>query len=482
MKSIKKKLFLGITFIISIFIFGILTFSFLFKPYFINTKTSEIDNVMSSIDTFLSLNTLDSNIEHISNLCDKYNLQIQVIDNQKEKVLYGSHGNSKNFPFANPNRFELIKTLGVNDTISKFIILDKSTGVEFLSAEKSEVSLGCSINIKTPISAIDDSLHKAVILLSIILIPITILSLIVTSIFAKNFANPIILITDKASKIENLDFQNPIDIGSKDEIGTLANTINNLSSKIEKTLNELTYKNTKLEEYIEKEKKNEILRKEFVGSVSHELKTPITVISGYIQGLGSGIITNPEDKSYYFSVIEDEIERMNVIVNDILDLYKLESNTFKINLQVVHIDILLNKILSKLNFKFKDFQINLKTNIEGTKVIGDSVRLEQAITNYINNALFHVDSHKEIEIKAINLNNKVVISVFNSGENISSEDLDKIWMGFVRLDKVRNYKEKRVGLGLSIVNEIIKLHNGEKGVINTPKGVEFWLSLNSYSE
>lgn len=254
------------------------------------------------------------------------------------------------------------------------------------------------------------------------------------------------------------------------------------NDKIEKTLNELTYKNTKLEEYIEKEKKNEILRKEFVGSVSHELKTPITVISGYIQGLGSGIITTPEDKAYYFSVIEDEIERMNVIVNDILDLYKLEPNTFKINLQVVHIDILLNKILSKLNFKFKDFEINLKTNIEETKVIGDSVRLEQAITNYINNALFHVDSHKKIEIKAINLNNKVVISVFNSGENISSEDLDKIWMGFVRLDKVRNYKEKRVGLGLSIVNEIVKLHNGEKGVINTPKGVEFLLSLNNYSE
>lgn len=482
MKSIKKKLFLGIIFIISIFIFGILSFSFLFKPYFLNSKISELYDVISSIDTFLSSNALDDNIQHINDLCDKYNLQIQIIDKKKEKSIYGSHGGSKNSQSMNSNRFQFIKTLSINDNVIQSIILDKSTGVEFLSAEKVENSLGYTINIKTPISAIDDSLHKAVILLSVILIPITILSLIATSIFAKKFTNPIILITDKASKIENLDFGSSINIDSKDEIGVLANTINNLSKKIEKTLNELTYKNTKLEEYIEKEKKNEVLRKEFVGSVSHELKTPITVISGYVQALDSGILKTPEDRSYYLSVIQDEIERMNIIVSDVLDLYKLESNTFKIDLKVVDIDILLNKILSKLNFKFKDFNINLKTNIEKAKVLGDSVRLEQAITNYINNALCHVDDNKEIVIKAINHENKVIVSVFNSGEKISPKDIDKIWIGFVRLDKVRNYKEKRVGLGLAIVKEIIKLHNGEKGIINTSKGVEFWLSLNSYSD
>lgn len=482
MKSIKRKLFLAIILILSIFVLGVLFYSLLFRPYYINIKLSEMNNVISSIESFLPSNNLNNNLNYISEVSDKYNLQIQIVDNNKDTSIYGMHGMGRNGLQGNPNRFSTVKELGEKEDIVRSVIYDKSTNLEFLNATKINNAIGYTINIKTPISAINDSLHKSLELLSMILIPLSLFILFIVSYFARSFTKPIIAITDKAYKIENLDFTHPLNINSKDEIGILANTINNLSNRIETTLKELTDKNLKLEEFIAKEKKNEALRKEFVSSVSHELKTPITVISGYTQALQSGVIENDDDKNYYLNVINDETERMQVIVNDLLDLYKLESNTFKIQLSAIDLDILVNKILNKLSFKFEDLNIKLTTEIEKCTVLGDSVRLEQAIVNYINNAICHVDDKKEIEIRVIVKGIKVLITVFNTGEPIKKEDLSKIWSGFVRLDKVRNYKEKRVGLGLAIVEQIVRLHNGEKGVTNRENGVEFWISLDIYNK
>lgn len=475
MKSIKRKLFLAILLIFSLFLIGIISYALTFKSYFINEKVDEMITVAKTIDSYFSSNNLATNTQYISDVSDKYNFKIQIIG--KDGLIYGNHG----MGMGNPYRFDVIETIdsGSSTDIAKTIILDHSTGVKFLNVTLYNSRL--PISIKTPISAIEDSLNKSIKLLATILTPIIVLIFIATFYFSKSFTKPIIEITNKASKIERLDFSDSIKINSKDELSHLASTINNLSSTIEITLNELKTKNIKLQEHIEKEEKNEVLRKEFVSSVSHELKTPITVISGYSQALDSGVLTNDEDKAYYLNVIQNEAQRMEVIVNDLLDLYKLESNTFKLKVEIIQLDELLTNIINKLSFKFADFEVNLTTNIEKCQVTGDAIRLEQAIVNYINNALYHLDENKLIDINLININGTIKLSVFNSGENIPYESLDKIWKGFFRIDKVRNFKENRVGLGLAIVGEIVKLHGGEKGVINKPNGVEFWLSFPSHS-
>lgn len=474
MKSIKRKLFLAILLIFSLFLIGIISYSLTFKSYFINEKVDEMTTVAKTINGYFNSNNLTTNTQYISDVSDKYNLQIQIIG--KDGVIYGNHG----MGMGNPNRFEVVETIDSDITtdIDKTIILDRSTGVKFLNVALHNSKL--SISIKTPISAIEDSLNKSIKLLATILTPISLLIFMATFYFSESFTKPIIEITNKASKIERLDFSDSVKVNSKDELSHLASTINNLSSTIETTLNELKSKNIKLQEHIEIEEKNEVLRKEFVSSVSHELKTPITVISGYCQGLDSGMVTNDEDKAYYLSVIQNEAQRMEVIVNDLLDLYKLESNTFKLKVETIQLDELLTNIINKLSFKFADFEVNLTTNIEKSQVTGDAIRLEQAIVNYINNALYHLDENKLIDINLISINSNVKLSIFNSGENIPDESLDKIWKGFFRVDKVRNFKENRVGLGLAIVSEIVKLHGGEKGVTNKPNGVEFWLSLPTY--
>lgn len=472
MKSIKVKLFLGITFILSIFIVGILIYGVTFKNFFINSKLNEMSNAIEEIELGFASN--ENSIEQlIGNISDKYNLQIEITDSDSGTLLYGStmHGNG----MMGRNRFFIEEFLGAKDGIERVIVQDRSTSVKFITATK-ETSDYYFV-IKTPISAIEDSVDKSMKLIFIIICPITILILLITLHYAKVFTKPIIEITKKTSKIESLDFTKNLVITSNDEIGDLAKSVNSLSHKIEKSLTELRDKNEKLQKLIDNEKQNDILNKEFVSSVSHELKSPIAVISGYIQGLKSGIVKSEEDKVYYLEVIEEEAERMQIIVNDLLDLYKLESTTFKINEKTVNLDKLVSRILDKLEFRFNEQNIQLTSKIDKCTVIGDEVRLEQAIVNYINNALSHVDNRNEIKINVMNSGGKITLSVFNSGKNIEPENLEKIWRGFVRVDKVRNYREKRVGLGLAIVDQIVRLHCGERGIINRQDGVEFWIKL-----
>lgn len=482
MKSIKNKLFLGIVFILSIFMIGIMIYGFSFKEYFKNQKLKEMEDIVWKVEEYFKSNSFVEIQNLIENLADRYNVQIDIQDGKSRKSVCATHSTGKNSisnGMGGQNKFIVIEDLGTKNSITNQIIHDNSTGANFLTSIGKLYNNEYRVLIRTPINIMDDAVIKSINLLIIIFIPITIIILVLTSLFSKKFTNPIIEITEKTSKIEKLDFNEDLNIEGDNEISILAKSVNNLSNSIRDTLEELRCKNESLQKYIEKEKENEITRREFVSSVSHELKSPITVILGYAQALESGIISNKEDKKYYIEVINEEAERMQVIVNDLLDLYKLESNSFKLELKEFPVDLLIKKILKKNYLKIQENNIKVSTQIEAINIIGDEIRIEQAIQNYINNALSHIDDNKILRINLISKNNKVIISVYNSGKNIEEKDIDRIWQRFTRVDKIRNYKENRIGLGLAIVKEIIRLHNGSYGVINKNGGVEFYIELNN---
>lgn len=481
MKSIKNKLFMGILFILSIFMIGIIIYGFSFKEYFQKEKLKDMKEIILEVEENFDENSIEFMEKFISNLSDKYNVQIDIQNRNNGKVVCATHSSGKNTMNGGggQHRFEVTENLGIKDDIIKEIIHDNSTGTNFLTSIKYIYNEKYQILIRTPINIMEDAVIKSITLLMIIFIPITIIILVLTGLFSKKFTNPIIKITEKTSKIEKLDFSDDLNIKGSDEITILAKSVNNLSSTIESTLEELNDKNLSLKKFIEKEKENEVLRREFVSSVSHELKSPIAVISGYAQALEAGIISNDEDKSYYIGVINEEAERMQIIVNDLLDLYKLESNAFKLDVKEFSLDILMKRIVKKNDLRFAENNIKLITNIESVSIIGDEIRIEQAIQNYINNAISHVDDKKVLKVKLVNKDNTAIISVYNSGKNIEGENINIIWQGFVRIDKVRNYKEKRVGLGLAIVKQIVRLHNGTYGIINKENGVEFYIKLSN---
>lgn len=486
MKSIRKKLITGILLIVAVFLGGILIYSLTFKSYFRNQRLVEMKYAAKETEDVIINDTSEDYAGLINSISDKYNAEIAVEDLNLQKTIFATYKGGKNNRNSNiinnMNRFEVLETKEAKDNFTEKIINDKSIGVKFLTVFYNTEKADYQVVVQVSINAIDESVKKSVNLLLIIFMPITILLIGITIVFAAKFTKPIIEITKKTEKISRMDFSDPISVKSGDELENLADSVNKLSLKIKLSLDELNKKNSSLLKYIDNEKKNDELKREFVSSVSHELKSPIAVISGYAQMLKQHIIKDENEVDYYINIIEEESERMQIIVSDLLDLYKLQSRTFKLNLKKVSVDNLIDRMVQKNSLIFNKAEAEVSVDIQKAYVLCDEVRIEQAVQNYINNALSHVDKYKKIVIKVKNIKEYVTISVFNSGQNIEDKDIDKIWLGFVRSDTVRNYKEKRVGLGLAIVSQIVKLHNGECGVSNVSGGVEFFIKLKTIDD
>ena len=185
-----------------------------------------------------------------------------------------------------------------------------------------------------------------------------ILIAILSLIYSKMISKPLISLNSTASKISELDFSAKCQVNSNDEIGSLGKTLNFLSEKLGITLNELKTANENLKGDIEKEKQLEKMRKEFIASVSHELKTPISVIEGYAEGLKDGI-PKGDDIAYYLDVIIDESKNMNSLVCDMLDLSQLESGNFKLNMLKFNIFEFINSIYKKYLNSINDKHLKL---------------------------------------------------------------------------------------------------------------------------
>lgn len=296
--------------------------------------------------------------------------------------------------------------------------------------------------------------------------------------FSRKFTQPILNINETAKKIANLQFEEKCEIKSNDEIGELGKSINAMSEKLSEKINKLKEINNKLEEEIEYERSMEKLRKEFVSSVSHELRTPVALIRGYAEGLKCNVMEDEGDKEFYCDVIIDEAGKMTKLISDLLDLAQIESGTYKIEKKDINLSEITDMLLSKYNLILKEKNIKLELDIEDEMWInGDRVRIEQVITNFINNGINHIDVNKNLKVTLKTKDEKVKLSVFNSGKNIPQEEEDRIWESFYKLDKARSREYGGVGLGLSIVSGILKLHNAKYGFDNIEKGVEFWFEI-----
>ncbi|MBU3126139.1 cell wall metabolism sensor histidine kinase WalK [Clostridium sp. FP2] len=304
------------------------------------------------------------------------------------------------------------------------------------------------------------------------------ITILLLSFFYSNMiAKPLIKITKTASKMAKLDFTEKCEVKSEDEIGALATSLNLLSENLNEALTSLTDANTQLEKDIEKEKKLTEMRKDFVAAVSHELKTPITLIEGYTLALNDDVLEG-EEKQYFIDVIMDESRKMNSLVSDMLDLSQLESGNFKLTKEEFTLHELVKSVTKKFSSLLNEKQIKLGLNfIEDIKVNADWNRIEQVITNYMTNAIRHTQEGGSITVTMINREDTICVEVENSGNKIDLSETSKIWDNFYKIDKSRTRKLGGTGLGLSIVKNIILLHGGTCGVENTEMGVKFYFIL-----
>jgi signal transduction histidine kinase len=305
-----------------------------------------------------------------------------------------------------------------------------------------------------------------------------IITILLSIIYSNMISKPLIKLNKTASKMSNFDFTEKYLVNSEDEIGNLGATLNFLSENLDRSLKSLKAANLKLKMDIERERNVEKMRREFVGGISHELKTPISLIEGYAEGIKDDVFEG-EDKNYYVDVIIDEAKKMGLLVADMLDLAQLENGNFKLKSQGFYIDKLINVTVKKYYNIFNNKRIDVQLNItKEVLVFGDTMRIEQVLTNFITNAIRHTEENGSIEISMKKDEEKVYIYVKNSGKNIEKENLTKIWDKFFKIDKSRNRELGGTGLGLAITKNILILHKSDFGVENYEEGVSFYFSLN----
>ncbi|RYD02182.1 hypothetical protein N752_27405 [Desulforamulus aquiferis] len=285
-------------------------------------------------------------------------------------------------------------------------------------------------------------------------------------IFSKWLAKPLISINRLTGKIANMDFTEKLPVRSADEIGQLSQNINYLSNQMEAYIGQL-------KQDLDKERQLENTRKEFIAGVSHELKTPLAVMKSCLSILKDGIAA--EKREHYFQAMEDEIQRMDLLVVNMLDLAKFESGTYKPEMAPFKIDKVITEVCRSLAEQMQEKNLSVILRLCSQMVVGHKGLISRVIINFLSNAIRHTEDGHAIVI-AVRCNEQTAeISVENQGNPISEEDRKKIWDQFYRVEA--RTSKAGTGIGLSISREILELHHAIYGVENTKDGVRFFFSL-----
>lgn len=487
MKSfVRLKLFIWVSVIVGFFVMfsWFLNINFLNQYYLYEKKKILIQN-FSQIYGIIKDKPVVYSLQ-LEKIERTQNIRIMILD-KEFNIIYDSQSLGNSLPAPPPYKNsrgpiidQIIDAVKNNETDIR-VIYDKRLDSNFIY-KISKLANGDAIALEIPAASIRESVDIADRFSLITGITALLLGSILIFIFSNRFTKPIQELNTIAQAMAGLDFSNKCTINTRDEIGELGKSINSLSYQLDKSINELKIKNEKLQVDIINERKIDKMRREFISNVSHELKTPIALINGYSIGLKSKVYQDESDRDFYCDVIIDESQKMDKLVRDLLELSQMESGIVKLDRERFELSAMVKNVIEKYMPIFKENDICIINNIDKEYwVCGDIMRMEQVLTNYINNAVHYADSDKKIIINAEMINNKVQASVYNTGRFIPETAINRLWDSFYKVDKARTRSYGGAGLGLSIVRNIMDLHNNKYDVENIHEGVRFWFEMDSAS-
>ena len=289
-----------------------------------------------------------------------------------------------------------------------------------------------------PLDSTITILRNQLIIITVIVIS---LSLLVAIFISKKISKPIEEINDNAKRLAKGEYGNKVDINTNiEEIRELNNTLNQTSEELAKT---------------------EGLRRELMANVTHDLKTPLTMIKAYAEMIRDLHGDNKKKREKNLNVIIEETDRLNLLVNDVLDLSKFNAGTTKLEKEDFNLDELIKEILNRYQIYIDKDGYSIEYESDGETIINaDRARISQVIYNLINNALNYTGNDKKVFIKL--KNGKVEIT--DTGKGIKKEDIDLIWDKYYKVDKTYSRMQIGSGIGLSIVKNILELHEYKYGV------------------
>lgn len=264
------------------------------------------------------------------------------------------------------------------------------------------------------------------------------LGIVLTYIFTRNMLRPLKVVNTGAKMLANGNLDVYLEVRSTDEIGQFAETFNAVAKQL---------------------KKNERTRQSFVANVSHELRSPLTSIQGLVQGVLDGTVA-PEDSEHYLGIVLDETKRLNLLITDLLDLAKVESGQFPLEITEIEINEMIRRVLIMYEKKVEDKNLNVEVLLSGDKVMvyGDPNRLIQVLQNLIDNAVKFASQDGRLRISTLETDASVFVSINNSGEVIPRAEIPYVFDRFYKADKARSRSKGGTGIGLSLVRRILEEH------------------------
>ena len=453
----KNKLATKIFMYLAIFSLFILVFLFFFQVIFIDTfyewtKTRTIKNLSKDILVTERDTSLYDKLDRVSY---KENVCIELTNSNGDN-LYSSYGNNCRL------RSKTIKR--------KFILSNKETNtynlVNNFTKEKSimsatKLSNNLYIFISTSLIPLDSTINIIEQQLIVVSIVVLLLSIVVAYFISKRLSLPITKISKAAKLISKGKLKTKFETTSDiKELVDLTNALNDMKDELSKT---------------------EELQKDLMANVSHDLKTPLTMIKAYAELILDININDKEKCKNNLTIIIEEVNRLNNLVNDILTLTKVESNLEKLEKSEFDLIKLIEKIVKQHNiYVIKDgYNIEfIHGNIKELVIEADKKKIEQVIYNLLNNALNYTGEDKKVIIKVVENDKDYTIMVIDSGKGIDKKEIDHIFDRYYRSKKNHKRYVYGTGLGLSIVKNILLLHNYPYGVTSKKnKGTTFYFKI-----
>lgn len=485
--SLKIKLFIVIA---GILVFNILLSLFLGNVFFEKLYTyDKINNLKLGVDKIKNL-YISQNLDETAQNIIKYeseNINICIFNlTSKNTIAEIEYFSKNNYSSSNILDNEIIWTIQALYTENAFnnlynsnyyIKIDENNDFDNNISILSSISKNKYILMQTPIKFIKDISDLSMKYSLYISIFSFAIGAIVLYFIADNATKPIRKIQIIANKISNLDFSDTCNILSNDEIGLLSESINNMSNKLQDFISQIMIANENLKNDLYKQEKADNMRKQLIANISHDLKTPLTLILSYSEAMIDIKNIDESTKNEYLNIIINEGNKMSSFVQDILKLSQLESGIVPLKKTNFSIHSVIDEIIRKNLIISKEKSLKIELFIpEDLIVFADYYKIEQVFQNLYENAIKYSNLNGDIKISSEKLMDKCIIKIFNTGNNIDENEIDNLFISFYRSDTSRK-NINSYGLGLAIVKAILEMHNLNFGVTNNPKGVEFWFEI-----
>lgn len=459
----KKESKLGKKILIYLIIFSVLILSFLwfFQVAFLNkyyeiVKTKEIEKIALKIKQNYNSDDIEDILDSLSY---EEGVCIQIINNNDE--VYSSNSFNRGcmgVEKGDITYFEYKQDLINNNLNKKIYKLENPRFGNKMIMYGLKLDNDNYVIVNASLQPLDSTINILASQLVYVTIIVLILSFIIAYFISRRISRPIVKLNDIALNMakgeHDIKFNTDSDIL---ELNSLANTLNQANSELSKT---------------------DELRRELMANVSHDLKTPLTMIKAYAEMVRDLTFNNKEKRDSNLNTIIDETDRLNLLVNDTLELSKMQSNVIELNIEVFDLANLINTVLDRFKYLESRGYIFEYSGPKKAMISADKRKMEQVIYNLVGNATNYVSNDKRIIVKITSTDDKYLVEIKDYGKGIDDNDLDLIWDKYYRVDKKHQRNTIGTGLGLSIVKNIFIMHNLEYGVKSKKnKGTTFYFKI-----